>query len=69
MGCGELHEDDAGKDQRRRGKPEGRRRLAEDEDAEGEGADGADAGPYRVGRAERDAPDAERGERLQQGRR
>ena len=49
----ELQPDDAGDDEDDAGEPQRACRLAVDEDAEGDGADGADPGPDRVGRAER----------------
>src|SRR5215207_457815 len=44
-----LEADDAGNDQADRGDPHGRRRIAEGHDADHEGADRADARPYRIG--------------------
>jgi len=50
----EAHEADD--DQPRRHYPDRGGGVPEKEDAQGEGPDGADAGPYRVGGADRDCP-------------
>src|SRR5215510_14173526 len=47
----DLEADDAGHDQGDRGEPHRRCGIPEQQDADHEGADRADAGPYRVGRA------------------
>src|SRR5512138_318076 len=46
-----LEADDTGHDQADRHDAQGRRRIAERQDAHREGADGADAGPHSVRRA------------------
>src|SRR5688572_33175138 len=48
-----LEADDAGNDQAYRRDPHGRRRSAKGQDADHEGADRADAGPYSSGSAHR----------------
>src|SRR4051812_10069869 len=49
----ELQPDDAGDDQADAAEANGGRRLAQQIDAEQRGADRADAGPHRIGRADR----------------
>jgi hypothetical protein len=51
---GNLEADDTGHDQGDRDHAHGRGRIAEHHDAQREGADRADAGPHRVGRAHGD---------------
>jgi hypothetical protein len=47
----QLHDAQAGHNERSRKDARDRQRLTKDHDTDYEGADGTDAGPYRIGRA------------------